>query len=54
MKVLIIMFLIGLWVIGLVEGDCSAAALFTLFGCCAIIDDVLSKRGRKNGGRKII
>lgn len=54
MTIFMIIFLIGLWVIGLVEGDCSAAALFTLFGCCAVIDDVLIKRGRKNGGRKII
>ena len=54
MTIFMIIFLIALWGIGLVEGDCTAALIFTLFGVGVIVEKISSKGSGENGGRKII
>ena len=37
MKILFAMVILAAWVLGIYDGDCTAAVMFSLFGGCALI-----------------
>ena len=38
MKILFAMVILAAWVLGIYDGDCTAAVMFSLFGALAAVD----------------
>lgn len=46
-KVIFAIMIIVAWILGIAEGDCTAAVMFSIFGACALVDKLMERRERR-------
>lgn len=47
MTILFLIVVAACWVLGIADGDCTAALMFTMFGALAAIDEIRERRRAK-------